>query len=135
MHILKRNILFININVSNSKCTFLICSTYCCDKIQTYERFKIMLFIRTKHNLRMLAVIFALYYYCDNSLKDSRNQNLHTRELISEYHIYKDPSHLWVTLTWHVHKYKVHKLHQRYILKSDSNFDSEPAVHSLTGKG
>ena len=49
--------------------------------------------------------------------------NQHTRELISarntkhKYNkkdLIKSPR---VTLTWHACKYKVHKLHQRYILK------------------
>ena len=47
-------------------------------------------------------------------------QNQHTRELISAQkrshkHNSKDQSCLQ-TLTWHSSKYKVHKLHQRYVL-------------------
>ena len=49
------------------------------------------------------------------------HQNQHTRELIStrktsHKHSNKDLSRLRYTLTWHASKYKVHKLHQRYIL-------------------
>ena len=33
------------------------------------------------------------------------------------------PASPTVTLTWHASKYKVHKLHQRYILKSGDSDD------------
>ena len=54
-----------------------------------------------------------------STFNNTVSQNQHTVELFSEYATQvqqqrsKSPT---VTLTWHACKYKVHKLHQRYIL-------------------
>jgi len=55
-------------------------------------------------------------------------QNQHTRELVSAQNtqVQQRPKSPTVTLTWHVCKYKVHKLHQRYTFYIVTSEEAHP---------